>query len=60
MIVCFGEKAINSHQDRPPRHTGGTYVTIYGVPAGKRRTVYPGWLRDPLPFKGLHTLTTGI
>ena len=30
-IACFGEKAINSPQDRPPRHTGGTYVTISGA-----------------------------
>jgi len=36
MIVCFGEKAINSPQDRPPRHTGGTYVTISGTGYGKR------------------------
>jgi len=35
MIVCFGEKAINSHQDRPPRHTGGTYVTISGTGRGE-------------------------
>jgi len=34
-IACFGEKAINSPKDHPLRHTGGTYVTIYGTGQGE-------------------------
>jgi hypothetical protein len=46
-IACFGEKAINSPKDHPLRHTGGTYVTIYGT-GGESRARFPstevlGW-----------------